>query len=64
MNNEVRFISKDVALDEVMKNLSNGKETIMPVMDNNTLIGIVDMNTILKLILVNTATQKHATIKK
>lgn len=64
MNDKVKFISKDLPLDEVMKEFSQNKETIMPVMDNSTLIGTLDMNNILKLIRVNDATQKHSILKE
>lgn len=64
MKSNVKFITKNIALDEVMRDFSNGKETIMAVLDNNTLIGTVNMNNILKLMMVNSATQKHSIIKK
>ncbi len=63
MNSKVKFITKDIALDEVMKVLTDGKEKIMPVMDNNNVIGTVDMNNILKLIMVSSASQKHSASK-
>jgi len=63
MNNKVKFVTKDIALDEVMKEFSQNKETVMPVMEKNNLIGTVDMNNILKLIMVDRATQKHSFIK-
>lgn len=60
MNTKVKFISKDIDLDKVLKEFSQSNETIMPVMDNNTLIGTVNMKNILKLIMVNSAAQKHS----
>jgi CBS domain-containing protein len=60
MNREVKFLNPHMPLDKVYVELTNSENSILPVVENGSLIGIVDVNTINEFIFLKNATIKDS----